>query len=56
MEKFLSRKFALGVASFVALILATSGVIEQGEEVQVAEAIAVMLAIVMQGIVDARKS
>ena len=54
MEKFLSRKFILGVAAFVALILSTSGVIDQGAEVQVAEAMAVMLAIVMQGIVDAR--
>ena len=54
MEKFLSRKFALGIAAFVALILATSGVIDQGEEVQVVEALAIIFAIVMQGIVDAR--
>lgn len=54
MEKFLSRKFILGAAAFVALILSTSGVIDQGQEVQVAEAIVVMLAVVTQGIVDAR--
>ena len=54
MEKVLSRKFVLGVLAFVALILSTSGVIDQGQEVEVTEAMAVIVAIVMQGIVDAR--
>ena len=52
-EKFVSRKFALGVGSFVALILGTSGVIDQATEVTVAESVAVVAAILGQAVVDA---
>ena len=54
LEKFASRKFVAAGAAFLALILATTGVIDQGEEIQVAEALTVVLYIAVQGFIDAR--
>ena len=56
LRKFTSRKFLLGAGAFVALILATAGVIEQGTEVQVAEAFALILYIIVEGVIDAKRT
>ena len=52
--KFASRKFVAAGAAFLALILATTGVIDQGEEIQVAEALTVLVYIAVQGFIDGR--
>ncbi len=52
-NKFASRKFTAGVGTFIALILGTSGVIDQATEITVAESIGVTVYILGQSIVDA---
>ena len=52
-EKFISRKFTAGLGTFIALILGTSGVIDQATEITVAESVGVTVYILGQSVVDA---
>jgi len=50
------RKFTLGIGNFVALMLTTTGTIDAGTEVQVANAIGMAISVIMIGLVDIVKA
>ena len=52
-QKFISRKFLAGVGAFIALILGTSGVIDQATEITVAESVSLTAYVIGQSVVDA---